>query len=74
MREDRNEYVVREMAGIFGVSSNACYRRAKYGVSGRRREADAELTSLIRRMQEWHHYRYERPRLRKYPRRDYGSG
>jgi transposase InsO family protein len=73
MREHRNEYAVRKTAGIFGVSCSAYYRRAKYGVSGMRKEADAELADMIRRIRERHHCRYGSPRVREEPRRDYGK-
>jgi hypothetical protein len=55
MREHRNEYTVRETAGIFGVGCGAYYRWEKYGVSGRRQEGDAEPADLIGRIQERHH-------------------
>jgi transposase InsO family protein len=73
MSEHRDEYAVRETAGIFGVSSGAYYKRAKNGVSGRRKQAGAELADLIRLIQEQRHYRYGSPRVRDTPRRDYGG-
>jgi hypothetical protein len=60
MGEHRGEYTIRETVGISGVSCSAYYRRAKQGISQRRREAGAELADLIRRIQERHHYRYGR--------------
>jgi hypothetical protein len=46
------------MAGVFGVSNSACYKRVKKGVSVGRKEGDEELVELIRRIQEQqHHYR-----------------
>jgi hypothetical protein len=33
MRENQGQYAIREMAGLFGVSSSAYYRWAKYGVA-----------------------------------------
>jgi transposase InsO family protein len=69
----RNEYTIREMAKIFGVSSSAYYRWVKKGVSARRKEADAELVDLIRRIQEQHHYRYGSPRVREALDREYGK-
>jgi transposase InsO family protein len=65
MSERRGKYAIREMAGIFGVSSGAYYQRAK-------KEGDGELTSLIRLIQERHHYRYG-SRVREALRRDYGK-
>jgi hypothetical protein len=50
MREHRNEYAIRKMAEIFGVGGSAYYHRAKYGVSGRRWEANREPTDMIRRI------------------------
>jgi transposase InsO family protein len=73
MREHRNEYAVRETAGIFGVSGSACCRWMKKGVCGRRQEGDAELADMIRRMQKRHHYQYGSPRVREAPRRDCGK-
>jgi hypothetical protein len=58
-----NRYTVREMAELFGVSRGAYYKGAKYGVSRKRREEDAELADLIRKIQEKHHYRYGSPRV-----------
>jgi hypothetical protein len=37
MKANREQYTIREMAGLFGVSSGAYYKWAKYGVSSRRR-------------------------------------
>jgi transposase InsO family protein len=74
MSEHRNEYAVREMAGIFAFSSGAYYKRAKNGVSGRRQQAGTEPVDLIRLIQETHHCRYGSPRVREAPRRDYGRG
>jgi transposase InsO family protein len=65
MRENRGWYTIRKMAELLGVSWSAYYRRAKYGVSEWRKEADAELVRLIRQIQERHHYRYGSPRMRE---------
>jgi transposase len=65
MGENQGRYTVREMAALFGVSCSAYYRWAKYGVSEKRREADAELVRLIRQIQERHHYRYGSPRVKE---------
>jgi hypothetical protein len=73
MRGNQNWYTVREMAGLFGVSSSAYYRWAKYGASGRREETDAELAELIWKIVLKHHYRYGSPRVRETLRRDYGK-
>jgi hypothetical protein len=72
MSEHRDEYAVREMAGIFAFGCGAYYKWAKNGVSGRRQKADAELADLIRLIQEQHHYRYGSPLVREALRRDYG--
>jgi transposase InsO family protein len=61
------------MAGLFGVSGSAYYRWAKYGVSERRKEADAELVKLIRLIVERHHRRYGSPRVREVLRLEYGK-
>jgi hypothetical protein len=74
MSEHWRAYTIREMAGIFGASSSAYYRRAKKGGAGKRKQADAELADLIRLIQEQHHYRYGSPRVREALRRNYGRG
>jgi hypothetical protein len=51
MKENRGRYTIGKMAGLFGVSRGAYYRWARYGVSKRRRTADAELVDLIREIQ-----------------------
>jgi transposase InsO family protein len=73
MRENQGRYTVREMAELFGVSCGAYYRWAKYGVSQKRREADAEMVRLIRQIQEQHHYRYGSPRVKEELRNSYGK-
>jgi transposase InsO family protein len=73
MNEHRKAYTVREMAGLFGVNSSAYYRWAKYGVSERRKEADAELVELIRLIAAEHHRRYGSPRVREALRLEYGK-
>jgi transposase InsO family protein len=73
MREHQNQYTVREMAALFGVSCGAYYQWAKYGVSQRRKEADAELVDLIRQIQKKHHSRYGSPRVREELRNSYGK-
>jgi transposase InsO family protein len=73
MSEHREEYTIREMAGVLGVSSSAYYKWAKKEASGGRKEGDGELVDLIRRIQEQHHYRYGSPRVRETLRRDFGK-
>jgi transposase InsO family protein len=73
MSEHRDEYTIREMAGVLGVSSSAYYKWAKKGEAGVRKEGDGELADLIVRIQEQHHYRYGSPRVREALRRDYGK-
>jgi transposase InsO family protein len=73
MRSNRGRYTVREMAGIFGVSSSAYYRWVKHGVSGRRREADGEVVELIQGIQKEHYGRYGVPRVREELRNKYGK-
>jgi hypothetical protein len=55
MQTHQKQYTVREMAALFGVSCSAYYKWATYGVSERRKEADAELADLIRQIQAKHH-------------------
>jgi transposase InsO family protein len=72
MKENRGQYAIREMAGLFGVSSSAYYRWARNGVSTRRQQSDAELLCLIREIVEKHHRRYGSPRVRAELRQVYG--
>ena len=72
MRENRDQYTIRGMAGLFGISSSAYYRWAKYGVSGRD-SADAELVGLIREIALKYHWQYGSPRVRETLPRDYGK-
>ncbi|MDR0400679.1 MAG: IS3 family transposase [Treponema sp.] len=73
LQTHQEQYTIREMAALFGVSCSAYYRWAKYGVSERRKEADAELVDLIRTIQEKHHYRYGSPRVKKELQNTYGK-
>jgi transposase len=73
IQANRDDYTVREMAGIFGVSCAAYYKWAKYGWSDRRRKADEELAGLIRLIQEKHCYQYGSPRMREILRWEYGK-
>jgi transposase InsO family protein len=73
IQENQDRFTVREMAALFGVSCSAYYKWAKYGVSQRRREADACLADLIRRIQEKHHYRYGIPRVKEELKHNYGK-
>jgi transposase InsO family protein len=73
MSEHRDEHTIREMAELFGVSCSAYYQRAKNGASGGRREADAEMAELIRRIQAQRHYWHGGPRAREALRRGYGK-
>jgi hypothetical protein len=49
IQENQDRFTVREMAALFGVSCSAYYTWAKYGVSERRREADACLFAEYKR-------------------------
>jgi transposase InsO family protein len=73
MREHKEEYTIREMAVLFGVSTGAYYKWAKQGVSERRSTRDAELLDLIREIVQQHHYRYGSPRVREALRNTYGE-
>jgi hypothetical protein len=73
MQAKLGRYSIREMAGLFGVSSGASYQWAKNGVSERRSRRDAELIPLIREIQSKHHNRYGSPRVREDLRRQYGK-
>jgi transposase InsO family protein len=73
MQEHQNEYRIREMTKVFGVSGSAYYRWAQQGVSAKRSKRDAELLELIREMARQHHFRYGSPRVRETLRQDYGK-
>jgi transposase InsO family protein len=73
MQEHKNQYSMREMTNVFGVSSSVYYRWAKQGVSGKRSGRDAELLALIREIVYKHHFRYGSPRVREALRQDYGK-
>jgi transposase InsO family protein len=73
MAENRKRYTIREMAGVFGVSSGAYYKWAKHGVSERRSKADEELLRFIREIVIKHHRRYGSPRVRETLRKEYGK-
>jgi transposase InsO family protein len=61
------------MAGLLGVNSSAYYKWVKYGLSERRAKADTELTRLIRKIVQEHHYRYGSPRVREELLKKYGK-
>jgi transposase InsO family protein len=65
METHKNQYSIKEMAGLLGVSRSAYYKWAKGGVPSLRKEADAELVRLIRQIVTKHHRRYGSPRVRQ---------
>ncbi len=73
MKANQNEYAVKEMAKLFGVSRSAYYRWAKNGASQRRKADDAELVRLILEIVANHHRRYGSPRVRRELRDTYGK-
>jgi len=73
MQRNKDQYTIREMAGLFGVSCSAYYKWVKNGVSKRRKEEDAVLLDLIRKIVEAHQRRYGSPRVRKELRKKYGK-
>ncbi|MDR1374248.1 MAG: IS3 family transposase [Treponema sp.] len=73
MKEHMGRYTIREMAGLFGVTSGAYYKWARNGVSERRDKRDAELLRLIREIQRQHPNRYGSPRVREALRKEYGK-
>jgi transposase InsO family protein len=73
MQEHKNQYSIREMSKVFGVSGSAYYRWAQQGMSGKRGKRNAELLELIREIARQHHFRYGSPRVRETLRRDYGK-
>jgi transposase-like protein len=73
MKVNKGRYTIREMVGLFGVSSGACYQWVKNGVSERRSRRDAELLRLIREIQKRYHNRYGSPWVREARRKEYGK-
>jgi transposase InsO family protein len=73
MQAHQDQYTIREMAGVFGVSRSASYRWTRDGVSEGRRKADADLVHLIREIATRHHQRYGILRVREELRRVYGK-
>jgi transposase InsO family protein len=73
MKENMGRYTIREMAGLFGVTSGAYYKWRKNGASERRDKRDAGLLCLIREIQRRHHNRYGSPRVREALRKEYGK-
>jgi len=73
MQENKDRYTIREMAGLFGVSRSAYYKWVRNGVSSRRKEEDAVLIDLIRKIVEANHWRYGSPRVRRDLRNLYGK-
>ncbi len=73
MKANQNEYAVKEMAKLFGVSRSAYYRWARNGASQRRKADDAELVRLILEIVANHHRRYGSPRVRRELRDTYGK-
>jgi hypothetical protein len=70
MQEHQDQYSMREMAGLFRVSTGAYYKWAKQGASGERSKGDAELLELIREIVHKHYFRYGSRRMREAPRQD----
>jgi transposase InsO family protein len=73
MQASKGRYTIREMAGLFGVSSGAYYKWVKHGLSEQRNLRDARLIPLIREIQRKHHHRYGSPRVREALRKEYGE-
>jgi hypothetical protein len=67
MQEHQDQYSMREMAGLFGVSTGAW---TKQGASEERSKGDAELLELIREIVNKHYFRYGSPRVREALRQD----
>ena len=73
MQGNCNQYTIKEMAGLLGVSRSAYYQWASGKETNRRGEADAELIRLIREIVTRHHRRYGSPRVRQELRKTYGK-
>jgi transposase InsO family protein len=65
MKANQDRYTIKKMTEFFGVSRSAYYKWMRYGVSNRRKIADAELLFFIRLIIAKHHRRYGSPRVRK---------
>jgi hypothetical protein len=65
MQANKGRYSIREMTGLFGVSSGACCQWAKKGVPERRNRRDAGLIRLIREIRHTRHNRYGSPRVKE---------
>jgi len=73
MKENKNRYAIKEMAGLLGFSRGAYYKWMKNGVSQRRETADAELVSLLWKIVIGNHWRYGSPRVRRELLETYGK-
>jgi len=73
MKEHKKEHTIKKMAEVFGVSCSAYYKWVRNGVSTRRKEEDAVLIDLIRKIVEANYYRYGSPRVRRDLRNLYGK-
>jgi len=65
MQANMNQYTIKEMAALFGVSRGAYYKRLKAGCPSRENNPDAGLIDLIREIVLRHHRRYGIDRVRK---------
>jgi len=72
MKVNQDQYTIKEMTELFGVSRSAYYRWTRNGVSQRRKAGDAELVRLIFKIVAKHHRRYGSPRVRRELRYAYG--
>jgi transposase InsO family protein len=73
IQEHKNEYTIKEMTALLGMSRSAYYHWSRNGFSSRRAKEDAELLHLIKEIVENHHRRYGIPRVREELRNKYGK-
>ena len=73
MQGNKNQYTIKVMAGLFGVSCSAYYKWTKNPVSTKRKEDDDELIRLIREIVTEHQRRYGSPRVRRELSERYGK-
>jgi transposase InsO family protein len=61
---NRNQYTIKEMTRLLGVSLSAYYQWARKGVAQQRKTDNTKLIRLVREIVLKHHYRYGSPRVR----------
>ena len=65
MESNKNQYAIKEMAELFGISRSAYYKWIKTGSPTQREDPDADLIRLIREIVYNHYRRYGSPRVKE---------